>query len=82
MSRFLRRAVLLLAVAGCAVGGFVVGWSTFGSGGLENFYVAALIGTACGLAIGIAIAAIIARLIDHRGQGSMCRQDSEVRSAR
>lgn len=55
-----RRALLLLLVVGCAVGGFIVGWSAFGSGGLQDYYVPALIGAVCGLVIGVVIAAIVA----------------------
>lgn len=54
-----RRLVQLIAVIGCAVAGFIFGWSNFGSGGLEGFYRSALIGTVIGLVTGFLVAAVL-----------------------
>lgn len=62
----LRRALLdLVVVIAFGVVGFVIGWSTVGSGGLENYYRSGLAGMACGLLFWLVL--ILARkAIRHR----------------
>ena len=58
-------AVLLV----CGVTGFVVGWSSFAEGGLENYYRSGLLGLVGGLLLGIAVI-VTAKAIMGRRQRS------------
>jgi hypothetical protein len=60
------RAVQIVAVLACLIAGSIIGWSNFGSGGLEDYYRPAFAGAIAGLAVGIVVAAILGLVLGRR----------------